>query len=451
MIHQITILNPVETFISTQLAELIKPVVSYTSVFYKPGMYRKTRIESKKSTLLKVKNGCILYSGLVDLVINYCKDKNIEVEVIDKSKEDVVMYEPYLPGITFRDDQIKLINSWLDKPRGIIKSPTGSGKTVLGFGCLSSFDEDIRILWLCHTIDLVKQAYDEAIKFGFKSVGRIGGGFSETDKRLTICTRQSFKKIADEMSDLFDVVVVDETHHVADVKGEYWYILSKMLAPFRLGLTASTLKEGLPELAAIGLIGPIVGELSINDAIEEGLLAIPKMKMIKVPISYDVKALRKYHEVYELGVVHRLELNQLIATTAKIHTDKKETVLIMVTQLAHGDNILECLKAIGVDAILVEGLTKAENREKVKNALQNKEIHCVVCSSIWKEGINIPSLSCVINAAGGKDVLQALGRGLRKSPGKEFLYYYDFLDQSHPYLLSHFGERLCFYLDHGWL
>ena len=450
MSHNIIILSPVEGFIRPELASLISPCVSYPTVCYVPGIHHKRRIDSTKTTLLKIKNGYIFYAGLLDKILDYCQTNDIEVKVEDRSKEETPMYEPQLPSISFRKDQMNLINSWLDKPRGIIVSPTGSGKTVIGFGCLSAFD-NLKIIWLCHTKDLQKQAYDEAIKFGFKSVGRIGDGYHEMDKTLTVAIRQSFKNIADMYSHLYDIVVVDEVHHVSTLNNEYSYILSRLLSPFRLGLTASEIKPGLHTLAATGLIGPIVGELTLNEGIDLGILAKPIMKMLKTSVNQQVKNLRKYPEVYEQGIVHNLERNQLIAKTAKIHTDKKETVLIMVTQLIHGDLILAELTKISVSAILVEGLTKSENREKVKNALQNKGIHCVICSTIWKEGINIPSLNCIILACGGKDALQALGRGLRKTSEKDVLYYYDIFDPSHRYLVEHFGIRLCWYMEHSWI
>lgn len=452
MIHKITVINPVEALVGPELEILIRPCLSFKTFCYVPGKFTKRRIESTKNTSRKVKGGYVFYAGLLDKVIAFCKDHNLEIEIEDQSKEEYPMYEPYLPGITFRSDQKILIDNWLDKPRGIIISPTGTGKTILGFGCLSAFDDSVTILWMCHTIDLMNQAFTEAIKLGFKSVGRNGDKYHDTDKRLTITTRQSFRRIADEESDKYDVVVVDEVHHLSTLSGEYHYILSRMLAPFRLGLTAKEkLVEGEPEFSAVGLIGPIVAELSINEAIDLDILAKPIMKMIQVPISYEVKKLRKYSDVYELGVVHRLELNQLIAITAKYHVDKKETVLIMVTQIAQGENIMEQLKIIGINGVFVRGSTKSDLREIVKDALNKKETYCVICSVVWKEGINIPSLDAVILGCGGKDPLQALGRGFRKTSKKDTLYYYDFFDQSNYYLIDHFGQRLCFYLNHGWL
>ena len=68
--------------------------------------------------------------------------------------------------------------------------------------------------------------------------------------------------------------------------------------------------------------------------------------------------------------------------------------------------------------------------------------------------LNIPELNVVINDAGGKSeiaTLQAIGRGLRRTVNKSELIIYDFFDNSHHYLVSHFGERFSLYCDMNWI
>lgn len=452
--HTIVIHNPVEASCGAVLAGLIKPCLSFPAFFYKQGMYKKERKEYDKSMLTKGKGGTYwFWAGLLSRIQDYCYDHDIPIEVVDKSQEEMIIYEPELPGITFREDQMRLINSFLDNPRGILVSFTGSGKTVLGFGCLSAFD-GIKTLWLCHKKDLMQQAYDEAKQFGFKSVGRVGDGFNESKADLIIATRQSFKRIADEMGHEFDAVVVDEVHHVAEMKSEYAYVLARVLAPIRLGLSATLPREGESFMTATGLIGPVLEELTINEGAELGILAKPTIRILKLSKRHDISAIRQYSEVYSAAVVNRLDRNVLIATTAKRHADASETVLIMINQIEHGENILTQLDALGVKAYFVRGSTESKVRLEVKNALQNKEIHVVICSSVWTEGVNIPSLQVVINAAGGKaeiGVLQSIGRGLRKTKEKDTVWIYDIFDESHRFLVEHFGHRISIYCDNNWI
>jgi len=91
---------------------------------------------------------------------------------------------------------------------------------------------------------------------------------------------------------------------------------------------------------------------------------------------------------------------------------------------------------------------------KIKEALDEKKIHCVIATAVWYEGISIRSLNVIINAAGGKSeirTLQTIGRGLRVTDEKKTVIIWDVWDISHRYLIEHAGERLCTYMDSGWL
>jgi superfamily II DNA or RNA helicase len=454
-VHEIVIDSPVSAHCSAILAGLIKPCLSWKAAFYRQGLYKKERTEYDKTILTKDKKypRYYLWPGLINHIAEYCDKNGILLSVIDKSQEEVEIYEPELPGITFRKDQLRLIDGFLDSPRGILVSFTGSGKTVLGFGILGSFSSEFSALWLCHKKDLMQQAYDEGIKFGF-DCGRVGDGFAEHGHQITIATRQSFKKIADSKGHLYDIVVVDEVHHVAGQDSEYAYTLARVPAPIRLGLTATLPREGESYLVAVGLIGPIIEELTINEGNDLGILAKPNIKILRVPKNHDVAALRQYAEVYYQGITANVARNRMIANTAKRHSDAGETVLIMINQIAHGENIQAMLDDMGVKNEFIRGSTKSEKRVETKHALNDKDIHVVICSSVWTEGVNIPTLQVVINAAGGKaeiGVLQSIGRGLRKTKDKDMVWIYDFFDNSHRFLIEHFGERLIIYIDNGWI
>lgn len=453
--YPIVIKDPIFAECGPVLAGLIKPCISFPTAFYMQGLHHKIRKESMKSFLTKGKGGTYwFWAGLVPHILEYCMEKEINVKVTDKSIEDLgTIYEPELPGINFRSDQLRLLNSFLDNPRGILVSFTGSGKTVLGFGALLAFD-NIQVLWLCHTKDLMEQAYDEGVRFGCKSIGRVGDGYNELGRNFTIATRQSFKRLADDYGHLYDAVVVDEVQHVASLKSEYSYVLTRIPAPIRLGLTATLKREGEPYLTAIGLLGPILDECTIQEGSELGILAEPKIKLYKLKKDHSIAELRKYAEVYEAAVTNRLDRNVLIATITKNFVDNQETVLIMVNIIEHGKNILNQLKAMNVEAEFVHGATLGDVRNKMKHALNDGHIKCVICSTVWSEGINIPNLNAVINAGGGKSeikTLQNIGRGLRKTKDKDTVWIVDIFDPSHRFLIEHFAERLVLYMDNNWL
>ena len=89
----------------------------------------------------------------------------------------------------------------------------------------------------------------------------------------------------------------------------------------------------------------------------------------------------------------------------------------------------------------------------IKN-LKSGELDTVIATTILNEGVNIPSLGAVINAAGGKSeiiILQKIGRGLRVTDKKKEIHLVDFFDNSHRFLIEHFGERLSLYFNKEWI
>jgi superfamily II DNA or RNA helicase len=181
---------------------------------------------------------------------------------------------------------------------------------------------------------------------------------------------------------------------------------------------------------------------------------VPKIKIIKIPVDYKVKELRKYQDVYEQGIVKNRSRNRMIIKTAKDLAVLGKTSLILITRIDHGENLVETANLLGFKVVFIQGKDDGKMREMIRESLNNKEILTVISTNIWKEGVDLPALDCVINAAGGKSeivLLQSIGRGLRATKDKDSVLIVDFLDLSHHYLISHFGERLAIFSEMDWL
>lgn len=453
---EIEILDPCDCRVDSALAAIIRPCLSHPAVFYKQGPYRKIRTEYQKSVMTKGSECYYFQTGLLNRVLDYCKKKNVKVDIIGEIEKIPPAKSPVLRDIVLRPEQLRLVSSAIEKQRGVLVAPTGIGKSLLGLAIVSAFPKS-QLLWLCHTIDLMYQAADFARKhlpIKESDIGFVGDGHNEI-RHLTFSTRQSFIKAVAEYGIDFDIIIVDEVHHLSSTSdSQYGEILRNMLAPIRIGLTA-TMPDKLESILAIeGLIGPIIDEVTIQEGQELAIMADIKIKFLKVPVDYRVKDLRKYNDVYEAGVVHNQSLNDLVAATAADHAEKGDSVLILVTRLDHGENILNACIKQSVKAFFAHGATEGEVRKEIKEALNEKKIHVVIATTIFSEGVNIPELNVLINAAGGKSeirTLQSVGRGLRLTATKKLLTLYDILNLSHNYLISHVGERLAIYTEMGWL
>lgn len=456
---EIKILNPIFSLIvDKQYVPMVSPLLSYKKTFYRKvaildknraptGKYRMQRQTYPKST---VTPAGVFFTGHIPVVTKYLQGKGITVTV-QSPEWPYKTRSPQIP-LTLRPDQERLVKNALLAHRGILKAGTGTGKTVMA-GALISSIENIRTIFLCHTISLVSQTIKEFTRFGF-DVGYITG----TDKKLTgdviVSTVQSFRSQPQELYDTFDMVIIDEAHRFAKAGGVYFEVGGRLKAPWRFGFTATPPIEEETSILLGGVIGPIIDEFSLQEGIEGGILAVPKLKIVKIPVDYKVKELRRYNDVYDLGIVKNRARNRMIVKTAKDLAFEDKTSLILINKIEHGHLLMDMGGLVGHDMIFIHGETEDLVREEVKECLIKKSAFTVIATTIWKEGINLPTLDCVIIAGGGKSeigLLQNIGRGLRTAEGKDSVLIVDFLDLSHHYLISHFGERLSIYSDNGWL
>jgi superfamily II DNA or RNA helicase len=448
----ITYVDPSEFKISKEIAAVLRTEFSYMKEFWIKGPYRKTRKEYAASTLLDNKDGTFgFYAGLLDRASYLLKAAGYVVKV-ENVPFNVPYSEPFLPGIVFKPEQLRAVHEALKHQRGILKHPTGTGKTILGCGILSGF-WGIPFLWLCHTKDLMYGAAKELKSFGF-DVGLIGDGHFDFAHNVVVSTRQSFVDRVAELRGRFNGIIVDEAHHVAAFEGDYFRILTRMQCPIVLGLTATIPTKEVALLAMEGLIGPILDEVTINESADLGRIAKPRIQIVRLPKQRCISDCRTYAEVVDQGIVNNLLRNRAIVEKAELHIKQGHSVLTMINQIEHGHNLEELFLQANIPTEFVWSDTEGEMRVAIKEALNSKQIHNVICSSVWREGINIPGLNVLILGHMGKadlPVLQAIGRGLRVTDDKQEVWIYDIFDPSHKYLIAHFGERIGLYCDNGWL
>ena len=422
----------------------------------------KKKVKSRKYLIeARNKGEHFFHTGLVPRALKYLKSEGKKVNYTSDIKP--VEYDgPYIPGIKFRKFQKEAFKNVLSNGRGVIKAPTGTGKTIVIAGLVSCFSSE-NILILIHTTDLINQTIEELNGFGLHCTEY--SGKKKQISRITVATIQSFKNVVKEYADYYDVVVVDETHHASSLTGSYAKVLSQLTAPVKLGTTATLPYKEEAKWSLESLIGPVISEYKIAEAQVDRILAKPEIVVYKTP-RVDSRILdsstginnrkdgtepTKYVRHYHNGVVWNTSRNFLIAEIAKKYIKEKKTVLISVVNVVHGRNISKLIKG----CVFVHGATSKEDREEIKEKFIKKEIKCVVATVVWQEGLNIPSLDvCVLAGSGKSDikVVQGIGRGLRKTKGKDKVIIIDFDDSDiSKYLKNHYEMRNKIYKKMNWI
>jgi len=444
--------SPIYSRITSGDHKFLAPILSYKTSIWLPGPYSK---REKVITKLVIDKMGRFLTGHIPVIKDFCVQHNRTLE-IQYGFEYHPVEIPNLPGIVLHPYQEKAITKALNHGRGIIHSPTASGKTVVGGALISSFPKE-NILFIIHTKDLLSQTLEEFEKWFPNQIGVIGSGKLEPN-RITVGMIQTLNRLGPtDFDKIPTVVIVDESHHVGKFDGSYAKVLERLVnAVHRYGLTATL--GYLPEakLAAEGHIGPVIAEVEMEELIQEGFIAEPKLRLIKIPRNPHFRTVKKYSELYQTAIVENKVRNRKILECAKEYLDQGLSSLILTVRLEHGQ-ILESMAEDQYPELklkYVHGGSESEIREEVRKGLVSGKIKVAVATTIFNEGVNIPSLGAVINAAGGKSeiaVLQKIGRGLRVTDEKKVIYLVDFFDPSHHFLIDHFGERLCLYFDKNWL
>lgn len=443
-------LDSVWTEICKKGYRAINTELSYTAVYWKKSWTgRKERVEYTKYLCKRIGGKYLFLTGLVPRVLAFLDYQGYEY--IYRCETPVVSYDSInLPGADLRSYQREIITIAVETGRGVIQSVTGSGKTYGIAGILSCFSMENCII-LVHTISIAQQLFEVLQKFKFEP--SLYSGKSREISRITVATIQSYKKIAKEYSEFWDVCIIDECHHVQKIDSKnYGFTLQCISAPCRFGFTATIPESIEGKFAMEGLIGPVIYQYTNQQATKDKILATPKILLYTPSFSEEILKLKDYGLQYKQGITFNEQRNLLIVKIAIEFIKKRKSTLILINQLDHGKNLQNLFSRYGYQIDFVQGETLKEVREDYKNKLKIGQIFCLLASTIWIEGLDLPSLSTLILASGGKSNLtttQKIGRCLRRTESKTKATIVDFLDDG-KYLRKHSLQRIRLYKKNNW-
>ncbi len=340
-----------------------------------------------------------------------------------------------------------------------------SGKTVVIAGVISKIN--LPTLVMVHKKVIFEQLYDRFRQWLKIPIGRIGGGRIEIED-VTIGMMQTLARVykiktkdlnysedntaidnTEYIKRYVEAVqcwMVDETHHVPCKS--YWSLHPKLKnAYYRFGFSATPYRDDDADAMIEAAMGRKIVDISASDLIRRGYLSKPTIYLLNIAHQKQPKAL-KYAALYEKEVVFNNFRNQQAIKIALTAVQKGKKVLIAVTRIIHGRMLYDELeKALGDKVVFAKGDTGETNLQTLKD-LDSGKISCVVATTVYGEGIDVPSLDCLISLKAQDsqvDAFQLIGRALRKAPGKGKVIVVDFYDFGCRWLTPHAKNRLKIY------
>ena len=403
-----------------------------------------------------ITRGGTFKTGLLPRVLKDLEKIDCEPEIVNNTwkilvPEEFSPHDYQIDGFQFYDYQEELIKKGLLNKRGVIKSPTGSGKTLIMAGLIQAL-AGRKMVILFNAKQLLTQSYDFLTKTcGMDNIGLCyGEGYVYGD--IMLCTVQSVEKILDTHLEEAEVLMVDECHEFANGKVTLPAIQSFPKALYRFGFTATPPREDIPRYNLEGALGSVWEVVNTSGLVDAGKLTKPIIQLIDRPYTASgIDEDMSYLEVYEEYIVNNELRNNIIKEiTDDIQSkNKKARILILTKSLDHGRTLENLL---GGYCEFLQGCNSVGERyEAISRFRGCRESSILIGTKILQTGVNIEEITHLINARGMKSeiaTLQALGRALRRHKSKEKVYIYDFLDKEN-YLLAHARARKRHYEREG--
>lgn len=425
------IIKNVSSLLKTDNTELLSILRKKYSAKQPGYQYSKAYSRGWDGSKYFITPGGVVGTGLVPFIVDDLKTAELDYTIVDEREPPLDSPNTEVPKITYRDYQQNLINLALKNRMGIIKAPTGSGKTVILAGLLKAF-EDMRGVIFFTQKGLLLQTYDFLKDLGF-DVGIVFGEGVDI-KPITLCTVQSVHKIIDSHLDTAEFIIFDEVHEFSKGKLSTKVVKSFPQASYRYGMTATVPSERLAKLNLVSYLGPVISEVDVQTLVRAGFLTPPIIKFMEVEeYKDDACTFLTYPEIYDKYVVHNEYRNKVIQNICDEIVSGN--VLILVKNLKH----LEILRDLIPGSITLEGKDDVFTRKEVISAFKKAKRSILIGTKVLQTGIDIPEITHFINARGLKSeiaTIQALGRALRIHRSKDVVHIYDFNDQV-PYLKEH--------------
>lgn len=319
--------------------------------------------------------------------------------------------------------------------RAVIISATGTGKTILAALAVRKAQPK-RLLFVVHREQILSKAAQEfrkVLRAPESDFGFFVGGRKEIDRRYVFASYQSLAR-PDTLPTIdprgFDYIIIDEVHRAG--AESYLRLLEHFKPKFLLGLTATPERtDGFNIFELFDYNVPY--EIRLQDALKAKMLApfhyygVSDFTDSRGSVPHDESALDEL--VSEDRIDYLLEMLRVYGYPRGVKglmfcSRKQEAKLLSakLNQRFVNGQLLRTVALTGEDS--------EETRETATAQLEAGELDYILTVDIFNEGIDIPSVNQIVMLRATQSSIiftQQLGRGLRKTKGKDHLRVIDFI------------------------
>ena len=401
--------------------------------------YAQLAKELKGNLWEKDGNTLIVPSGFLHLIKTYVEN------VIDYRKDTGPSISlPWISSsysVQLRDYQHEAVEEAIANYRGIINLATGLGKTKSAIYLIRQLKRNTLVV--CPSKSIALQFYTELVEaFGKSKIGFIGNGKYKPSTvtvgiAASVCNRVNDIKALD-----LGVIIFDETHHTP--ANTFYSIAEGLGTVGRIyGLTATAFRSDGKDLLIHAACGDILVQRDVSWGVRNGWLSQPYFIVRNVNTTgHDFKddKLKSYKE----HVLKSKDMNDRLVSDIKAFMSAGKFVLVLVDQIEHGD-----LLASSTGAAFANGRDKGS--DALISTFNSGKIQALIATDgLVGEGVDTKNVEVLIIAnfiASKSAVLQAVGRGLRKTANKNTCIILDYIPKGSTMLTRHANQRIAYYLE----
>ncbi|MGN0830347.1 MAG: DNA repair helicase XPB [Candidatus Ornithospirochaeta sp.] len=338
-------------------------------------------------------------------------------------------------NVEIRDYQKESVDAFLSSGGyGTIVLPCGSGKTIVGIETAVTLKTNTLIL--CPNVSSVHQWIRELLDKTTLTPDQIGeySGETKTIKPVTVCTYQvlTYRTKSDDKEETepvyphfsifsennWGLVIYDEVHMLP---APVFRITAELQSIYRLGLTATLIREDGREDEVFSLVGPKRFDTPWAELTQKGFIAKAYCHEVRIPLPHTLEleyALAPKKEKYRIASQNPLKIKVAEAILKK---HEGESILIIGQYL---EQLQVFRDHFGYP--IITGTTSNKKRDELYDKFRSGEEKVMIVSKVANFAVDLPDASVAIEISGSfgsrQEEAQRLGRILRPKARDSHFY-----------------------------
>lgn len=336
--------------------------------------------------------GIIIPRGFASSLVKFCNIENIPIKIMDERcrQEEIIVNSK----IDLLPHQQEVLDRTETKDFGVIVSPPGSGKTIIGLELISRKKQPTLIL--VHRKQLFDQWIDRIQNFlsiPKNQIGQIGNQKEKIGKEVTVAMIQSLTRgDLSVLKNRFGMVIVDECHHIP--AKSFRAVITQLNCYYLYGLTATPKRKNNDEKLIYVYIGNIIYEMTQKDLLEQqNSKAEINIKETELFVPFDYKT--DNYEIVSQVLIYDTARNELILKDIDENISRFKSILILTERKSHV-NILNLYLKEKYETIAISGDDSERSRKSKLKQIEQGHFQIIISTGqYFGEGIDISALECL--------------------------------------------------------